>query len=93
MSNSSILCLLASSTPSGKKGSKSSDLSRRGRGRPKGSGMGRRRGRGSVQKALSAAEAAAMQVGMSKGYAAYGYSLGGTCTGPVRMCIQNGSIN
>ncbi|KAL5008979.1 hypothetical protein ScPMuIL_014560 [Solemya velum] len=51
----------------------------RGRGRPKGSTMGRRtRGRGSAKKALSAAEIAGAQAGMTAAYAAYGYNFKGT---------------
>ena len=51
------------------------------RGRPRGSvgtSTRRPRARGSVRKAIHAAEAAAAQVGLSKGYAAYGYSLQGS---------------
>ncbi|XP_052275442.1 chromatin-remodeling ATPase INO80-like [Dreissena polymorpha] len=53
----------------------------RGRGRPKGSGVGRGRprGRGGTKRALSAAEIAGAQAGMTAAYAAYGYNY----TGPT----------
>lgn len=52
----------------------------RGRGRPKGSGVGRGRprGRGGTKRALSAAEIAGAQAGMTAAYKAYGYSYTGT---------------
>ena len=52
---------------------------KRGRGRPKGSGTGRGRprGRGGTKRALSAAEIAGAQAGMTAAYAAYGYNLTG----------------
>jgi len=50
----------------------------RGRGRPRGSGVGRRpRGRGGAKKAMSAAEIAGAQAGMTAAYAAYGYNFTG----------------
>lgn len=51
----------------------------RGRGRPKGSGVGRGRprGRGGTKRALSAAEIAGAQAGMTAAYAAYGYNYTG----------------
>ncbi|XP_060568096.1 chromatin-remodeling ATPase INO80-like [Ruditapes philippinarum] len=51
----------------------------RGRGRPKGSGVGRGRprGRGGTKRALSAAEIAGAQAGMTAAYKAYGYSYTG----------------
>ncbi|XP_052767691.1 chromatin-remodeling ATPase INO80-like [Mya arenaria] len=51
----------------------------RGRGRPKGSGTGRGRprGRGGTKRALSAAEIAGAQAGMTAAYAAYGYNYTG----------------
>ncbi|XP_060081949.1 chromatin-remodeling ATPase INO80-like [Ylistrum balloti] len=65
-------------TPSTKRGK---------RGRPKGSvsSTGRRpRGRGSVRKALSAAEIAGAQAGMTAAYAAYGYNFTGASPSPSR---------
>ncbi|KAL4238749.1 putative DNA helicase ino80 [Mactra antiquata] len=55
----------------------------RGRGRPKGSGVGRGRprGRGGTKRALSAAEIAGAQAGMTAAYKAYGYSY----TGPTPL--------
>ncbi|XP_029637350.1 chromatin-remodeling ATPase INO80-like [Octopus sinensis] len=54
----------------------------RSRGRPKGSGVGRRpRGRGTAKKALSAAEIAGAQAGMTAAYAAYGYNFTGQAKG------------
>ena len=52
---------------------------KRGRGRPKGSGTGRGRprGRGGTKRALSAAEIAGAQAGMTAAYAAYGYNYTG----------------
>ena len=52
----------------------------RGRGRPRGSGTGRGRprGRGGTKKALSAAEIAGAQAGMTAAYAAYGYNITGS---------------
>ena len=52
---------------------------KRGRGRPKGSGTGRGRprGRGGTKRALSAAEIAGAQAGMTAAYAAYGYNFTG----------------
>ena len=67
-------CFVATSTPV---------RGARKRGRPRGSvgtSTRRPRARGSVRKAIHAAEAAAAQVGLSKGYAAYGYSLQGAYT-------------
>lgn len=51
----------------------------RGRGRPKGSGVGRGRprGRGGTKRALSAAEIAGAQAGMTAAYKAYGYNYTG----------------
>ena len=50
----------------------------RSRGRPKGSGVGKRpRGRGTAKKALTAAEIAGAQAGMTAAYAAYGYNFTG----------------
>jgi len=51
----------------------------RGRGRPKGSGTGRGRprGRGGTKRALSAAEIAGAQAGMTAAYKAYGYNYKG----------------
>ncbi|KAL3872724.1 hypothetical protein ACJMK2_035930 [Sinanodonta woodiana] len=59
----------------------------RGRGRPKGSGVGRGRprGRGGAKKALSAAEIAGAQAGMTAAYAAYGYSLTGKQSSTLAM--------
>ncbi|XP_050405390.1 chromatin-remodeling ATPase INO80 [Patella vulgata] len=52
----------------------------RGRGRPKGSGVGRKpRGRGG-KKAMTAAEIAGAQAGLTAAYAAYGYNFTGTGT-------------
>ncbi|XP_045175663.2 chromatin-remodeling ATPase INO80-like [Mercenaria mercenaria] len=55
----------------------------RGRGRPRGSGVGRGRprGRGGTKRALSAAEIAGAQAGMTAAYKAYGYSY----TGPTPL--------
>lgn len=63
--------LTPSNTPTPKK--------TRGRGRPKGSGVGRGRprGRGGTKRALSAAEIAGAQAGMTAAYAAYGYNYTG----------------
>ena len=50
----------------------------RGRGRPRGSGVGKRpRGRGGAKKAMTAAEIAGAQAGMTAAYAAYGYNFTG----------------
>ena len=66
---------------------------KRGRGRPKGSGTGRGRprGRGGTKRALSAAEIAGAQAGMTAAYAAYGYNLTGSYGGvliPLTMILS-----
>lgn len=76
----------------------------RSRGRPKGSGVGKRpRGRGTAKKALTAAEIAGAQAGMTAAYAAYGYNFTGvrgrglshsamsTPTGSPKTAIKNGT--
>ncbi|XP_074643398.1 chromatin-remodeling ATPase INO80-like [Tubulanus polymorphus] len=68
---------------------------KRGRGRPKGSGVGggRKRGRGSVRKALSAAEIAGAQAGLTAAYAAYGYNLKGSTPPTSRSLTRQSSTS